>query len=798
MKRHLFLLLILLGAKCAWAQTPQTRYLGYSTYVDYDSAIVMAANQDGIVCASDPDYGLTEFNPDGTLLYTESFTQIPTFGNVFVEAVAVDASGDCYLAGRGTIVPTPGAYQSLARSMFLAELNPQGQAIFATYLGGSGPDTASGIALDASGDIWVTGSTASNDFPTVNAIQSIFQGGSDDAFIAELNPNGTQLLFATYLGGSGNEGAVGIAIDGNGDAVVAGTTTSTNFPTHNPLEATLGGANDGFITRVTAAGQLQYSTYFGGASDADIYDVATDSSGEIIVSGIATGPNFPLVNPLAGQQPPNFVSKLNSAGSALVFSTYFGDGAQPGSQALQVDAQGNVYFGGILISGARGITLLNPIQSTPTSYYVAAVDSSGNLVFSSFYGSTALGQPVFLSLGLDSSANLYALGITNFTTEVPLLNALSGQYYPYFDDEVIPQAFIGKLVLGSGPSFAMPASLAQFPLTNVGTSYSFQPVITLYNTGTTNIDISNIATTGDFSQTNNCPATLVPASDCAVTVTFTPTAPGLRTGSVVISDDSPGNPHSIQLSGTAQAPTVVLYPTSVNFGSQAVNIPSKAQVVQLSISCCITLTINQISISGDYSETNRCGTILNVGVGCSIYITFTPTTTGTRNGTLTITDSLGVQTVPLTGVGTLSLDLRADPNTGNSETVTAGQDTDYKLLIGGGGLSGTATLACSGAPAGVTCSLPGSITVDATTPTMFQVNISTASRSSATLHLQHYSWFWAFALLGIVAMPSQRTRRFRRRLGGMVSVLLILFITSCGGGGGGDPVPAARRPAHTT
>ncbi len=812
--RHIKLkwLLMVLAAGYTWAQTPQTRYLEYSTYVGGD-ALVLAANAAGLVCVASAQSGLTEINVDGSLAYFKAFDQMPTFQGAgpTVEGVAIDSAGNCYLAGKSEIVPTPGAYQSVPKSMFVAEFDSQGNVVFATYLGGSGLDSVGGIALDASRNVWIAGTTASNDFPVVNPIQSTFQGGQNDAFISKLKGDGTQLLFETYLGGVGNEGAVGIAVDGSANVTVAGTTTSTNFLTRNPLEPTLGGSNDGFITKISSAGQLVYSTYFGQTSDADIYDVTVDSAGDMFVAGVATGPGFPLVNPLAGQQMPGFVSKLNSSGSAVVFSTYFGlvDGvAQPTSNSLQADSQGNVYFGGTVMPGAGSIPLLNPIQGTPTSYYLAALDSTGKLVYSSFYGSSALtDQPTALSLGIDSSANLYAGGLTALQIEVPLLVPLplEGTYDPFAgcgNCQPVPQPFVGNVALGSRASFSMPTALTPFGLATVGVSYYFTPSITLYNTGTTNIDISGIATTGDYSQTNNCPATMAPGMECAVTVTFTPTVAGTRPGSVVISDDSPGNPHTIQLSGTAQAPMVVLYPTSLTFDPRTLNTTSKYQVVNLSISCCVNLTIGQISTSGDFSENNSCGVSLPPEYNCSIYVYFTPTALGTRTGALTITDNLGIQTVPLTGTGTLSLGLGIASGSGSSSsaTVKAGNDTSYDMQIGGGGLSGTATFTCAGAPAGASCIVPSSESVSATTYTYFKVAVETSASVGAALQSRGSSpaWLWAIALIGIVLVPARgRSRRSGRKLRAMLLLLLMMLLASCGGGGGGSGSGSGGTPAGT-
>jgi hypothetical protein len=166
------------------------------------------------------------------------------------------------------------------RSLFI---DPQ---VYSTYLGGSGGDVGLGIAVDSSGDTYVTGYTDSTDFPTMNPLQPVNGGGAFDAFVARLNPTGSALVYSTYLGGSGNDFGSGIAVDSSGNTYVVGATSSTDFPTMNPLQPANGGSNDAFVAELNPTGSaLVYSTYLGG-SDVDYgFGIAVDSSGSAHVTG---------------------------------------------------------------------------------------------------------------------------------------------------------------------------------------------------------------------------------------------------------------------------------------------------------------------------------------------------------------------------------------------------------------------------------------------------------------------------------------------------------------------------------
>src|SRR5881628_2892634 len=176
---------------------------------------------------------------------------------------------------------------------FITKLSAGGARVYSTYLGGSGTDRGLGIAVDAAGSAYVTGDTFSTNFPTASPLQAANLGGPDDAFVTKLNAAGSALVYSTYLGGSGPDQGDGIAVDAAGNAYVTGGTGSTNFPTASPLQA-LNGPTDAFVTKLNAAGSaLLYSTYLGGSSLDIGNGIAVDAAGNAHVTGFTNSSNFP-------------------------------------------------------------------------------------------------------------------------------------------------------------------------------------------------------------------------------------------------------------------------------------------------------------------------------------------------------------------------------------------------------------------------------------------------------------------------------------------------------------------------
>jgi hypothetical protein len=231
---------------------------------------------------------------------------------------------------------------------------------YSTYLGGTGGDTGAAIAVDAAGNAYVTGVTDSSDFPTTTgAFQTTFSGGiNGDAYVTTLNPAGSAVVYSTYLGGSGDENGVGIAVDAAGNAYVTGFTNSSNFPTTTgAFQTTFSGLDDAFVTKLNPTGSvLVYSTYLGGSGGYDHGNgIAVDAAGNAYVTGQTVpytiySSNFPTTTwafqTTLGGGYDAFVTKLNPTGSALVYSTYLGGNDNDQGFGIAVDAAGNAYVTG--------------------------------------------------------------------------------------------------------------------------------------------------------------------------------------------------------------------------------------------------------------------------------------------------------------------------------------------------------------------------------------------------------------------------------------------------------------------
>jgi len=294
-----------------------------------------------------------KLNAAGALTYS---TLLGGSANDTGTGIAVDSSGNFYVAGITTSpnFPMMNATQNAlsgAADGFVAKFNASGnQLLFSTYLGGTSSDAAMSLAIDSSGNLYLTGVTTSRNLPTVNALQQSHGGGLFDGFVAKLNPTTNQLVYLTYLGGSGEDRSFRIAVDVAGNAYVAGDTDSSSFPTANPFQRSIAGVADGFISKLNPTGtSLVYSTYLGGSGIDGATAVAVNAMGEAYVTGFTASDNFPILNHLQGSRTAlfdAFVTKLNAEGNQLDYSTYLGGSGIDAGFAIAVDVAGNAYVMG--------------------------------------------------------------------------------------------------------------------------------------------------------------------------------------------------------------------------------------------------------------------------------------------------------------------------------------------------------------------------------------------------------------------------------------------------------------------
>jgi hypothetical protein len=351
---------------------------------------------------------------------------------------------------------TAGAFQTVygggLSDGFVAKVNSTGTGLaYSTYIGGSGEDGGpTGIAVDAAGNAYVAGITASTDFPTTaGAFQTAFAGSPYDAFVTKVNPTGTGLVYSTYLGGNSYDQANGIAVDSlpTPNVYVIGVTASGNFPTTaGAFQTTLAGPNDAVVTKVNPTGTgLVYSTYLGGSSQDIGRSIAVDAAGNAYVAGHTQSIDFPITvgafqTALAGGWDA-VVTKVNPTGTALVYSTYLGGSSDDFGYGLTVDSLSspNAYVTGASAS-TNFPTTSGAVQATygggTLDAVVTKVNPTGTgLVYSTYLGGSSDDQGVGIALDSLPSPNAYVTGATastNFPVTAGVVQSTSGGGYDAF------------------------------------------------------------------------------------------------------------------------------------------------------------------------------------------------------------------------------------------------------------------------------------------------------------------------------------------------------------------------------
>ncbi|MFB3895544.1 MAG: SBBP repeat-containing protein [bacterium] len=316
------------------------------------------------------DVIISKLNANGTgLIYS---TYLGGGNDDYGAGIAVDSSGYVYVTGyTASVLTFPTTTNAIDRSFnggaddaFISKLNSNGTGlVYSTFLGGSGYDEAYSIALDNSGNAYITGGTSSSDFPTTSgAFDSSYNGGNiyGDSFVSKLNADGTSLVYSTYLGGSDGDSGVDIAVDTSGNAYLTGFTKSTDFPTTTGAFDTAcnqnnSDASDSFVSKLNSTGTaLLYSIFLGGRNDDYGYSIAIDKSGNAYVTGYTLSySDFPITADAYDTTSINidsygdaFITGLNASGTALLYSTYMGGGYEDWGTAITVDNSGNVYVTG--------------------------------------------------------------------------------------------------------------------------------------------------------------------------------------------------------------------------------------------------------------------------------------------------------------------------------------------------------------------------------------------------------------------------------------------------------------------
>jgi hypothetical protein len=445
--------------------------------------------------------------------------------------------------------------------------------------------------------------------------------------------------------------------------------------------------------------------------------------------------------------------------------------------------------------GSQGVATTSAVQTVTLSDPSGAPFSVTNIAVSGAYTQSNNCITKLLP-GQNCTINVTfapaALGASNGTLTLTDTTHASPQ--------VIPLTGTGV----NGPFLQLSPARMTFPSTAVGTTSASQSVM-LTNMGNAALTITNIAVAGgnagDFAESNTCGGSLAPGGACSVSVTFTPTAGGVRVAALTITDSAPGSPQMVNLSGISLGSQVMLSPASLTFATRATGTTSASQSVTLTNSGGAPLSVTTIATSGDFTQTNNCGTSVAAGGACQISVTFTPTAGGSRTGSVTITDNApgSPQTVMLTGTGEdFSMAASGTP----SATVTPGQTATYTLsLAASGGFSGNVALTCTGAPTAATCSIsPSTVALSGTSAVTATVTVTTTAASQmlppvGTDTPRRINYPLAPLVLSLLAAlvaaylyVSRRNIRFRWGPALTLGLLLCagVTLTSCGGSSGGS------------
>jgi hypothetical protein len=353
--------------------------------------------------------------------------------------VALDSSNNVYVTGytQSTNFPLVGALQTRlpgSRSAFVTKLNATGTAIvYSTYLGGTYRDQGNAIAVDSTGSAYVTGDAYSSTFPVVNAYQSTFGGGQQDAFVSKLNGAGNALVYSTFLGGSGIDHGAAIALDAARNVYVTGSTYSWNFPMATASQGRLGGGQDAFVTELGASGStLLFSTYIGGSGGTPGLAesgnaVAVDIAGNLYVAGVTSSIDFPTSSGAyqktvtnGGANPHGFAWKVNPA-RQVVYSTYISGLNADVVNGMAVDASGAAYLVGS--TSSTDFPGVRPFQAAITGLtngFVVKLNSTGSgLIYGGFLGGSS--TDAANAVAVDSKQNAVIVGLAQ-SADFPLVN----------------------------------------------------------------------------------------------------------------------------------------------------------------------------------------------------------------------------------------------------------------------------------------------------------------------------------------------------------------------------------------
>ena len=574
-------------------------------------------------------------------------------GSDIVTSVAVDGIGTLYLAGYTNSIDLPKAdvvHGSLGPGScgggentypcfdaFVAKVDPTGQRLlYIAFLGGSGDDFATSVAVDSGGSAYIAGYTNSLDLPAASAFQTDHAGASCgagggapscfDSFVAKLNPAGTSWIYATYLGGSGDDLAQAIAVDEAGNAIITGTTTSEDFPTRQALQPEWrGGATESFVAKFDAAGsRLAFASLLGGSGDDFSTSLALDGAGGIYLAGTTNSPDLaasPGPQPgyaggtcgaLASTFPcfDAFVAKVAPDGAALDYLTYLGGTGGDYAYGIAVDLLGRATVAGSTTSQDFPVTF-GAFQITgggnDVEAFVTRLDPAGHtLVYSTYLGGG--GPDSAAGVAVDPDGRTVIVG-TTWGSDFPAVNSAQASPGGFYD------AFLAVM-------------------NEAGTALEFSTRL-----GGAGHEKCHGVALDRF------------ANAYMVAETFSTDYPSVRALQPLYG----GGGFDGVVTKVALGPTAVLDSSSsrIDFEPQLVGTRSDPQSVLLTNIGGGELVVESVEASGEFKASSDCAT-LAPGATCDLSLVFAPTLEGSRAGSVTIEHNGlgGVLQLDLSGVGT--------------------------------------------------------------------------------------------------------------------------------------------------
>ena len=638
--------------------------------------------------------------------------------------IAVDSSGNAYVTGvtganvnsqfSGSALPssdfptTAGAFQATCPgtcthdSAWVTKLNASGTLVYSTYLGGSGNTNAAtfgSIRLDSSLNAYVTGFTAATDFPTKNPTQSSNAGGTYDAYVTELNPSGSALVFSTYLGGSASDQASGMALDKFFNIYVTGITSSSNFPhTAGAFQTACPGSCTFFHSFVSKIGRFNTSTALSSSLNPSIsgqsvtFTATVTSSGTGTPTGTATFKDgaTTLGSVVLTSAVAKFTATTLTTGTHSITAAYSGDATFLPSTASLSQIVAPAGSPSVSLSPSSLSFSQQLVLSTSTSKAVTLTNSgAGALTISNI---TAYGNFKVLSTTCPLSPATLAAA-ANCTINVAFTPSQAGNVLGELSVTDNAPSKIQDLGLsGSGVTAlnTSPTGLS-FGTVTVGTT-SAAKTVTLINNSTSSLTIS-FSASADYkalgSGTTPCSASLAGKTKCTISVTFTPKSNGTINGAATINFNAASSPIEVALSGSGTggaASPLTFTPTSLSFASQLVGTSSAAKSVTVTNTSGASVTLNSFASSGDFSAVASGATPCTNGLvlasthTCTFSVTFKPTVNGTISGAVWVNDSSAVtpQVLSVSGKGAEAVSL--SPNTLNFGTTPIGTTSASKSV----------------------------------------------------------------------------------------------------------------------